>query len=234
MVIHAAAVPDPDFIPQRIHFKETVSGPAKSIEGKFFAQSGGRGEYGHVLIDVEPAGLGKGIVFINKIKGEAIPAKFIKSVEDGIRREALHGVLAGYPVTDISVALVDGSSHEVDSNDAAFQQAAGKALRAALLKGKSILLEPIMKCKITVREEYLGAIVGDLTTRRAQILSLGLEKNCRVVDVHIPLIEMTNYAATVHSLSKETVSLLIEAGQYAPAPSEIAKKVIESRDNNPP
>ena len=229
MAIQVISNPEPNFIPPQILFKETITQKVQSVVGKFLAQSGGRGQYGHVVIDVEPIEAGKGIVFRENIKGEAVPKKFIKSVEEGIRVQALNGILAGYPVTDILITLVDGSSHDVDSSEMAFQLAAKNALREALLKGKSTLLEPIMNCQVNAPDEFFGAVIGDLTTRRSMIISLESAKDRRTVDCRVPLIEMADYARILHVLSKGQASFSIEPGHYAPMPWEIAKRIIENQ-----
>lgn len=229
MVIQAMSVPDPDFIPPKILFKETITQKVTGAVGKFIAQADGRDQYAHVVIDAEPTEPGKGVIFINNIKGGAIPQEFINSVEEGIRIQALTGILAGYPVTDIQVTLVDGSSHAEDSNKMAFQSAARNALREALTKGKPVLLEPIMKLEIVAPEDYWGAVVGDLVARRAMIHESGNRGKLKTTVVEVPLMEMVGYAGILHAVSKGTASVSIEPHHYAQVPSEIAHKIIKGR-----
>ncbi len=214
----------------QVAYKETITSKVIGVVGKFISQTGGRGQYGHVVIDVAPAeDRGKGVEFIDKIKGGVIPREFIKSCEQGIRMAANNGVLAGYPVTDIVVTLVDGSYHEVDSSELAFQMASKIALHEALRKGKSVFLEPIMDVEVTGPEEFMGTIVGDLNTRRAKIVAMGTRGKLKTVRCEVPLAEMFNYANAVRSLSQGRASFTMEPAFYAEVPSHIAEKIIGHR-----
>jgi len=198
-----------------------------SASGKFIQQSGGRGQYGHVVIEVEPQEIaGTGVTFENKIKGGAIPQEFISPVKQGIFDAAKSGILAGYPVTDIKVTLVDGSYHEVDSSEMAFKMAAGIALSDGLRKAHSILKEPIMDMEITVPEEYLGLVIGDLSSRRAKINSINSRANVRSIRSDIPLAEIFNYATVLRSLTQGRASYTMEPSFYAEVPSHIAQEII--------
>ncbi len=215
----------------QVAYKETILHKAKGITGKFISQSGGRGQYGHVIIDAEPAEeKGKGVTFVDKIKGGSIPREFIKPCEEGIRTGALTGILGGYPVTDIVVTLVDGSYHEVDSSELAFHLAAKYALQEALRVGKSVFLEPIMDIEVTVPEDYMGAVIGDLNTRRAKIVSLGTRGKLKTARCEVPLAEMFNYANAVRSLSQGRATFSMEPAFYAQVPNHVAEKIIGKRE----
>ena len=209
-----------------VAYRETVTKKVNST-GKFIQQSGGRGQYGHVVIELEPQETpGTGITFESKIKGGAIPQEFIPSVKQGIFETAKSGVLANYPVTDIKVTLVDGSFHEVDSSELAFKMAAGIALTEGLRKANSILLEPIMDMEITVPEEHMGAVIGDLSSRRAKIVSINSRANVRTIRADIPLAEIFNYATVLRSLTQGRATYTMEPSHYTEVPSHISEKII--------
>ena len=211
----------------QVAYKETITRKVEDVVGKHISQSGGRGQYGHVVINVEPAQEhGKGVEFINKIKGGAIPREFIPGVEKGIKDAASAGVLAGYPVTDIIVTLIDGSYHDVDSNELAFQLAAKFALREALQKGKSVFLEPIMDIEAVAPEEFMGAVVGDLQTRRAKIVNMGTRGKIKTARCEVPLAEMFNYANAVRSLTQGRATFSMEPAFYAEVPQYVADKIV--------
>jgi len=214
----------------QVAYKETITKKVTGIPGKFISQTGGRGQYGHVIIDVEPSEeLGKGVIFINKIRGGAIPREYIKPVEKGIRDQAMTGVLAGYPVTDFTVTLVDGSFHEVDSSELAFQLAAKMALRSAFTAGKSVFLEPVMDLECTVPEEFMGTVIGDLNTRRAKIVNLGTRGKLKTARCEVPLAEMFNYANALRSLTQGRATFSMEPAFYSEVPQYIADKIVGSR-----
>ena len=211
----------------QVAYKETITRKVEDVVGKHISQSGGRGQYGHVVINVEPAQeRGKGVEFINKIKGGAIPREFFPGVEKGIKDGASAGVLAGYPVTDLIVTLIDGSYHDVDSNELAFQLAAKFALREALQKGKSVFLEPIMDIEAAAPEEFMGAVLGDLQTRRAKIVNMGNRGKIKTARCEVPLAEMFNYANAVRSLTQGRATFSMEPAFYAEVPQYIADKII--------
>ena len=212
-------------LPQ-VAYRETIIKKVAST-GKFIQQSGGHGQYGHVVIEMEPQEIpGSGNDFIDKIKSGAIPREFIRSVKEGIMNSAKSGVLAGYPVTDVKVTLVDGSYHEVDSSEMAFQMAAGIAFNEGLKKANCILLEPVMDMEIVVPEEYMGAVIGDLNSRRAKIASLAQRVNLRTIRAYVPLAEVFNYATISRSLTQGRASYTMEPSFYAEVPSHIAEKII--------
>ena len=210
----------------QVAYRETITRKI-SCTGKFIQQSGGHGQYGHVVIEMAPQEMpGLGITFEDKIKSGAIPREFIPSVKNGIFGAAKSGVLAGYPVTDTKVTLIDGSFHEVDSSEMAFQMAAAIAFNDGLKKANSILLEPIMDMEIVVPEEYMGTLIQDLNSRRAKIVSLGTRANVRVIRAYVPLAEMFNYATISRSLTQGRASYTMEPSFYAEVPSHIAEKII--------
>ncbi|MDD4894377.1 MAG: elongation factor G, partial [Candidatus Omnitrophica bacterium] len=210
----------------QVAYRETITKKVISA-GKFIQQSGGHGQYGHVVLEMSPQEApGTGVTFEDKIKSGAIPREFIPSVKQGVLGAAKSGVLAGYPVTDVKVLLVDGSFHEVDSSEMAFQMAAAIAFNDGLKKAHSILLEPIMDMEIVVPEEYMGQIIGDLNSRRAKISSLTVRANVRVIRNHVPLAEIFNYATVSRSLTQGRASYTMEPSFYAEVPVHIAEKII--------
>jgi elongation factor G len=210
----------------QVAYRETITKKVIST-GKFIQQSGGRGQYGHVVIEMQPQEMpGQGITFESKIKSGAIPQEFIPSVKHGIMDSAKSGVLAGYPTTDIMVTLLDGSFHEVDSSELAFKMAAAIAFSDGFKKASPILLEPIMDMEIVVPEEYMGQIIGDLNSRRAKIISLAVRANVRTVRAYIPLAEVFNYAMISRSLTQGRASYTMEPSFYSEVPSHIAEKII--------
>ncbi|MFC1805341.1 elongation factor G [Candidatus Omnitrophota bacterium] len=212
-------------LPQ-VAYRETITKKVNST-GKFIQQSGGRGQYGHVVIEIEPQEApGAGITFEDKIRSGAIPREFISSVKKGIIGATKSGVLAGYPVNDIKVTLVDGSYHEVDSSELAFQMAASIALNDGMRKAHPILLEPIMDTEIVVPEEFVGQIIGDLSSRRAKIVSLTVRANLRVIRASVPLSEVFDYANITRSLTQGRASYTMEPSFYAEVPSHISDQII--------
>ncbi|HOX22384.1 MAG TPA: elongation factor G, partial [Elusimicrobiales bacterium] len=198
-------------------------------EGKFIRQSGGRGQYGHVLIKIEPQERNKGFEFINDISQGRIPREFIPAVEKGCREALDGGAVAGYPLVDIKVTLYDGSFHEVDSSEIAFKIAAAMALRSGCKKAGPAILEPIMKVEVVTPEANMGDIIGDLSSRRAKITEMGNRGNVRVVKGTVPLSEMFGYATTVRSISQGRASFNMEPSHYEEVPGNIAKSIIEKR-----
>ena len=210
----------------QVAYRETLTKKVSSV-GKFISQSGGRGQYGHVVLEMEPQEVpGTGITFEDKIKSGAIPREFIPSVKQGVMGAAKSGVLANYPVTDVKVTLVDGSFHEVDSSELAFQMAASIGFTEGLRKARPILMEPIMDIEIIVPEEYMGQVIGDLSARRAKISSLSQRHNLRTVRASVPLAEIFNYATSLRSLTQGRASYTMEPSHYAQVPSHIAEKII--------
>ncbi len=209
----------------QVAYKETVLGETKA-EGRFIRQSGGRGQFGHVVIELSPLETGGGFAFENKIVGGAVPKEYIPAVEAGLKEAALNGILGGYPVIDIKAILVDGSFHEVDSSELAFKIAASKALKAALAKAKPVLLEPVMKVEVSAPEEYLGDIIGDFTGRRGRILGTEMKSGQQVVRGVVPLNEIFGYATELRSHTQGRGVYNMEFYRYEEVPQSIAQKII--------
>ncbi|MFQ5771569.1 MAG: elongation factor G, partial [bacterium] len=212
-------------VPQ-VAYKETISKKAQA-EGKFIRQSGGKGQYGHVVIEVEPSERGKGFEFINKIVGAAIPREYIKPVSNGVKEAMSNGVVAGYPLIDVKVTLLDGSYHEVDSSEMAFKIAGSMALKNAALKAAPKLMEPIMDVEVVVPEEYLGEVMGDLNSRRGKIRGIFPRKDAQVVAASAPLSEMFGYATSLRSLTQGRAIFTMQFSQYEVAPQSVSEKVLE-------
>ncbi|HML39551.1 MAG TPA: elongation factor G [Bellilinea sp.] len=211
----------------RVSYRETITRPVKEINYKYAKQSGGHGQYGHVVFDMTPLERGSGIKFVNKVVGGAIPKEFIGSVEKGVNEASESGVLAGYPVTDIEVSLVDGSYHEVDSSDMAFKMAAIFAFKEGVQKGAPALLEPIMKVEVLIPEEYLGDVLGQLNSRRGEILGMEMRQgNAQAVRARVPLAEMFGYTTELRSATQGRGVSSMEFDHYAPLPENLKQKMI--------
>ncbi len=209
----------------KISYKETISKGIK-VQGKFKRQSGGRGQYGDCWIEVEPLERGKGFEFIDKVFGGAIPRNFIPSVEKGVVQSCLEGAVAGYPIVDIRVRLVDGSYHEVDSSDMAFQIAGSMALRKAVIAAGPVLLEPIMDVEIAMPEEYLGGITGDINSRRGRIMGMEVKGKQQVLKAQVPLSEMFTYANDLRSITGGRGMYIMRYSHYEEVPNKAASVII--------
>jgi elongation factor G len=214
-----------------VAYKEAITKKVTGIVGKYIQQSGGRGKYGHVVIDVEPGEPGTGYVFVDKIKGGAIPREFIKPCKEGIEIGSQNGVLAGYPVTDFIATLVDGSYHEVDSDEISFQLAAKYAIKDAFRKAGPALREPIMKLEVEVSDDHWGNVTGDLMKRRAQIKETGNRGKLKTALIDVPLAEMFGYANALRSLTQGRASFSMEPSFYAQVPNSLMDKIIGHRKN---
>jgi len=212
----------------QVAYKETVKQVARA-EGKYIRQSGGRGQYGHCFLRVEPLNRGEGFKFLNEIKGGAIPSEFIPAVEKGVKEAMEKGVLAGYPLVDVAVAVYDGTYHEVDSSDIAFKIAGSQALQEAAKQAKPVLLEPIMKLEVTTPEEFMGDVIGDLSSKRAQILGSETRGNLRVITAMVPLSEVPGYATTLRSMTQGRGTFFMEPSHYEEVPQNIAQRIIEKK-----
>jgi len=212
----------------QVAYKETILSLSEA-EGKYIRQSGGRGQYGHVWLKVNPLGRGKGSIFVNKIKGGIIPQEFIPAVEKGVKEAIDKGVLAGYPITDVEVTLYDGSFHEVDSSEVAFKIAASIAFQEAAKRAKPALLEPIMKLQVITPMEFLGDVTGDLNAKRGKIEAISDRANIKVIDVKVPLAEMFGYATTLRSMTQGRGSFTMEFSRYEIVPQNISQAIIEGR-----
>ncbi len=209
----------------QVAYKETITQTATG-EGKYIRQTGGRGQYGHCLLRIEPLPRGQGREFVSEIVGGAIPREFIGPIEKGVIEKEDTGILAGYPVTDIKVAVYDGSFHDVDSSEMSFKIAGSLGLSDAAAKAQMVLLEPIMKVEVTTPEEFLGDIIADLSSKRAEIQSTEMRGNARVVLALVPLSEMGGYATAIRSMSQGRATYYMEADHYQEVPKNITEKVI--------
>ncbi len=212
----------------QVAYKETICANSEA-EGKYIHQSGGRGQYGHVWLRVQPRSRGEGFEFKNEIKGGVIPQEFIPAVKKGVEEMMSKGVLAGYPMVDMEVALYDGSFHEVDSSEIAFKIAAAEALKSASQKAKPILLEPVMKIEVVVPSEFFGDVIGDLNRRRGLIEETKDRINLKVIDVKVPLAEMFGYATGLRSLTQGRGTFTMEFDHYEKVPENITKEIIEGK-----
>jgi len=209
----------------QVAYKETITRTAEG-EGKYIKQSGGRGQYGHCFLRVTPKPRGEGFEFINGIKGGAIPAEFIKSIEKGVKETMENGILLGYPMVDMDVTVYDGSFHEVDSSDIAFKIAASQALQAATKKAGLTLLEPIMKVEVTTPNEFMGDVIGDLSSKRAQISGTQERARATIILSLAPLSELSGYATTLRSMSKGRSSYYMEPSHYEEVPQNIQDEML--------
>lgn len=212
----------------QVAYKETITGKGDA-EGKYIRQSGGRGQYGHVKLRVEPLERGKGFEFIDEIKGGAIPQEFIAPIEKGVIEALQKGVLAGYQLTDLSVTLYDGSFHDVDSSEFAFKIAASMALQEATKAAKLVLLEPMMKVQVIAPADFLGDVTGDVSSRRGKITAMGERGTVRVVDAEVPLAEMFGYVTNLRSMTQGRGSFTMEFLKYEETPNSVAQAIIEGR-----
>ncbi len=212
----------------RVSYRETITRRVEKTAYRYIKQTGGRGMYGHVVFNLEPLERGNGIVFENKIVGGAIPLEFISAVEKGVREATEGGVLAGYPVTDVKVQLIDGSYHEVDSNEMAFKMAASLGFKEGFEKGAPVLLEPIMKVEVIIPEEFLGDVLGQLNARRASIMGMDPRHNAQAIRALVPLAEMFGYATELRSASQGRGVFSMEFDHYAPVSASITERIMNS------
>ncbi len=210
----------------QVAYRETIRQAIKNIEGKFIRQSGGKGQYGHVVINLEPAKSGSGFEFVSKIVGGVIPKEYIPSVEQGIRECCETGILAGYPVIDLKVTLTDGSYHDVDSSEMAFKIAGSMAIRNAVMKANPVILEPMMKVEVEVPEDFLGDVIGDLNSRRGHIEGMNSEDSIAKVDAKVPLAEMFGYATDIRSKTQGRGIFSMEFSNYDEVPRNLAETII--------
>ncbi len=210
----------------QVAYRETATIPVDNAEGKFVRQSGGRGQYGHAVISIEPQEAGKGYEFSNEIVGGAIPKEFINPIDKGIQEALNSGVLAGYPVVDVKVRLVDGSYHDVDSSEGAFKIAGSMAIKDALKKSKPVILEPMMAVEVETPEEYMGDVMGNLSSRRGQIQGMGDRGNAKIVSAKVPLSEMFGYATDLRSTTQGRASYTMQFDSYEPVPKNVADEII--------
>nr|WP_228024539.1 elongation factor G [cf. Phormidesmis sp. LEGE 11477] len=215
----------------QVAYRETVLKPSKA-ESKFIRQSGGKGQYGHVVIELEPAEQGTGFEFVSKIVGGTIPREFIGPAEQGMKEACESGILAGYPLIDVKVTLVDGSYHDVDSSEMAFKIAGSLAVKEAVMKASPVLLEPMMKVEVEAPEDFLGDVMGDLNSRRGQIEGMGSQSGVTKVTSRVPLAEMFGYATDIRSKTQGRGSFSMEFSQYEEVPRSVAEAIIARNKGN--
>ena len=208
-----------------VAYRETLTSPAEA-EGRFVRQTGGRGQYGHAWVKVEPVPAGSGFEFVNKIVGGAIPKEYIPAAEKGIREAMQAGMLAGYPVVDVKVTLFDGSYHEVDSSEMSFKIAGSMAFKEAAKRAKPVLLEPIMQVDVVTPEEFLGEVIGDLNSRRGRVLGVEARKAAQVIRAEVPLSEMFGYATDLRSATQGRATHTMQFSRYEAIPSTIAEEIM--------
>lgn len=216
----------------QVAYRETATKPVMNAEGKFVRQSGGRGQYGHAIINMYPQEPGKGYEFENKIVGGVVPKEYITPIDKGIQEALNSGVLAGYPVVDIKVELIDGSYHEVDSSEAAFKVAGSMAIKDALKKGSSVILEPMMAVEVETPEEYMGDVMGNLSSRRGQIQGMGDRGNAKTIKAKVPLSEMFGYATDLRSTTQGRASYTMQFDSYEAVPKNVAEEIISKAGGN--
>ncbi|NIE53089.1 elongation factor G [Pantoea sp. Ap-870] len=213
----------------QVTYRETIRKTVREVEGKFVRQSGGKGQYGHVVLTLEPQAAGTGFAFEDATKGGVVPREFIPSVEKGIREALNSGVLAGYPVVDIKATLTFGSYHDVDSSEMAFRMAAIFGFKAAAKQADPVILEPVMQVEVETPEEYAGGVMGDLSSRRGTLQGMDERFGARIIRAEVPLAEMFGYATTLRSMSQGRATYSMEFAHYAEAPRNVAEAIIAAR-----
>jgi elongation factor G len=208
-----------------VAFRETIRKKAEA-EAKYIKQTGGRGQYGHVVLTVEPAEAGKGLDFINKTVGGSIPKEFIPAIEKGVKERLDSGVIAGYPLRDVKVTVIDGSFHDVDSNEMAFKIAGSMAFIDACKRADPVLLEPIMKVEVVVPQDFMGDVIGNLNGRRGKIQGMKARAAAQIIDASVPLSEMFGYATDLRSRTQGRATYSMEFDRYDPVPRQISETII--------
>jgi len=209
----------------QVAYRETITKKVQS-EGKFIRQSGGKGQYGHCWLEIEPNEAGKGYEFVNKIVGGTIPKEFISPIDKGIKEACENGVLAGYPTVDVKVTLFDGSYHEVDSSEMAFKIAGSIGFKDGCRRASPIMLEPIVKVEVLTPEDFMGSVIGDLNSRRGRILNMTARHSTQVISAEVPLAQMFGYATDLRSMSQGRASYSMEFTHYAPVPPNVANELV--------
>lgn len=210
----------------QVSYKEAIKDAVKDVEARFVRQSGGRGQYGHVIIDMEPGAPGSGYVFENKVSGGAIPGEYIKSVREGIAEAMMGGVLAGYPIEDVKVTLHDGSYHDVDSSEMAFKIAGSMAFKIAAKKAKAYLMEPVFDVEVVVPEDYMGEVMGDLSARRGHIIGIVNRPDAQVINATVPLSEMFGYATKLRSATQGRAIYSMEFAKFEEVPRSVSEEIL--------
>lgn len=216
----------------QVAYRETIRKSVNRVEGKFIRQSGGKGQYGHVVIDLEPGEPGSGFEFVSKIVGGTVPKEYVGPAEAGMKESCESGVLAGYPLIDVKATLVDGSYHDVDSSEMAFKIAGSMAMKEAVMKASPVLLEPMMKVEVEVPENFLGDVMGDLNSRRGQIEGMGSEQGLAKVTAKVPLAEMFGYATDIRSKTQGRGIFSMEFSNYEEVPRNVAEAIIAKSKGN--
>ena len=215
----------------QVSYRETIRTRSEKVEGKFVRQSGGRGQYGHVVVNIEPAEAGVGFVFEDMIKGGVVPREYISSVEQGAKEALVTGVVAGYPVIDVKVELIDGSYHDVDSSEMAFKIAGSMAIKDGVRRASPVLLEPIMDVEVVTPQDYMGDIIGDLSSRRGKVGAMTDRAGAQVIAASVPLGEMFGYATSLRSLSQGRAVYTMQFAQYEEVPTSKAEEIISANTN---
>jgi len=215
----------------QVSYRETIRTRSEKVEGKFVRQSGGRGQYGHVVVNIEPAEAGLGFVFEDMIKGGVVPREYISSVEQGAKEALVTGVVAGYPVIDVKVELVDGSYHDVDSSEMAFKIAGSMAIKDGVRRASPVLLEPIMDVEVVTPQDYMGDIIGDLSSRRGKVGAMTDRAGAQVIAASVPLGEMFGYATSLRSLSQGRAVYTMQFAQYEEVPASKAEEIVNANTN---
>jgi len=215
----------------QVSYRETIRGSAKG-EGKFARQTGGKGQYGHVVIQMEPGEAGTGFVFVNKIVGGIVPKEYIGPAEAGMKETCESGVIAGYPLIDDKVSMIDGSYHDVDSSEMAFKIAGSMAFKDGVKKCNPVLLEPMMKVEVEIPEDFLGSIIGDLSSRRGQVEGQSIDDGISKVQAKVPLAEMFGYATQLRSMTQGRGIFSMEFSHYEEVPRNVAEAIISKNQGN--
>ena len=214
----------------QVAYRETIRKVCEEVEGKFIKQSGGRGQYGHVVLKVEPNEQGKGYEFVDAIKGGVVPREYIPAVDRGVQETLGAGVVAGYPVVDVKVTLFFGSYHDVDSNENAFKMAGSMAFKEGCRKASPVLLEPMMSVEVETPEDYAGTVMGDLSSRRGMVQGMDdMVGGGKAIKAEVPLAEMFGYSTTLRSLTQGRATYTMEFKHYSEAPKNVADAVITAR-----
>jgi elongation factor G len=210
----------------QVAYRETITEAVHKVEERYVRQTGGRGQYAHVIIDVEPTGPGGGYEFVDKVKGGDIPREYIPAVDTGIQEAMEGGVIAGYPLVDIRATLTGGSYHEVDSSEMAFKIAGSMAVKRAVRQAKPVLLEPIMAVEVVTPDDYMGDVIGDLSSRRGKVEGMEQRGNAQVVRAQVPLAEMFGYATDLRSRTQGRATYTMQFDSYQQVPGSIAEEII--------
>jgi elongation factor G len=217
----------------QVAYRESVRDPAEKVEVRYVKQTGGKGQYAHVVIDLEPMGPGGGYEFINRITGGRIPTEYIPAVDQGVQEAMASGVMAGYPMVDVRVTLQDGSYHEVDSSEMAFKIAGSMALKEGARRAKLVLLEPIFDVEVVTPEEYMGDVIGDLSSRRGRVESMDQRGSDRIVTAQVPLAEMFGYATELRSRTQGRATYTMQFDSYKEVPQSIQDQVVATVRGEP-